>query len=74
MLEVLNMTIDLVTTDFSLAITHDICDQSYVLPATCPRFQIVSIAGRSQPGHKPGLTGDLEVLNKTTTLLRLILA
>ena len=38
-LEVLNMTIDLVTTDFALAIAHDRCDQSYVLSTTCPRFQ-----------------------------------
>ena len=30
-LEVLNMTIDLVTTDFVLAIIHDLCDQSYDL-------------------------------------------
>ena len=30
-LEVLNMIIDLATTDFALAITHDLCDQSYDL-------------------------------------------
>ena len=29
--QVLNMTIDLVATDLSLAITHDLCDQSYDL-------------------------------------------
>ena len=30
-LQVVNMTIDLVATDLPLAITHDLCDQSYVL-------------------------------------------
>ena len=44
-LEVLNMTIDLVTTAFALAIIHDLCDQSYVLSTTCPRFQHFSVAG-----------------------------
>ena len=39
-LEVLNMTIDLLTTAFALVITHDLCDQSYVLSTTCTRFQI----------------------------------
>ena len=45
-LDVLNKTIDLVTTDFALEITHDLddqsydlCDQSYVLSTICPRFQ-----------------------------------
>ena len=42
-LEVLNMTIDLVTTHFALAITNDLCDQSYVLSRTCPRFQHFSV-------------------------------
>ena len=46
-LEVLNMTIDLVTTHFALAITHDLCDQSYGLSTTCTRFQHFSVAGRS---------------------------
>ena len=46
-LEVLNMTIDLATTDFDLAIVHDLCDQSYVLSTIYPRFQRVSVAGRS---------------------------
>ena len=46
-LDVLNLTIDLVTTDFALAITHELCDQSYVLSTTCQRFQIFSVAGRS---------------------------
>ena len=51
---VLNMTIDLVATDLPLAITHDLCDQSYdlcdqsyVLSSMCPRLQHWSIAGRS---------------------------
>ena len=30
-LQVLNMVIDLVATDLPLAITHDLCDESYVL-------------------------------------------
>ena len=47
MLEDLNMTIDLVTTDFALSITHNIFEQSYVLSTICPRFQHVSVAGRS---------------------------
>ena len=38
-LEVLNMTIDLATTHFALGITHDLCDQTYVLSTICPRFQ-----------------------------------
>ena len=53
-LQVLNMTIDLVATDLRLAITHnlcdqsyDICDQSYVLSTIDPRFQHFSVAGRS---------------------------
>ena len=46
-LEVLNMTIDLATTDFALAINHDLCDQSYVLSTICPRFQHVSVSSRS---------------------------
>ena len=33
--EALNMTVDLVATDFSLAITHDFCDQSHVLSTIC---------------------------------------
>ena len=44
--QVLNMTIDLVATDLPIAITHDICyqsydlcDQSYVLSSLCPRLQ-----------------------------------
>ena len=46
-LDVLNMTIDLATIDFALAITHDLCDQSYVISTICPRFQHFSVAGRS---------------------------
>ena len=46
-LEVSNMTIDLATTDFVLAITHDLCDQSYVLSTICPRFQHFPVAGWS---------------------------
>ena len=38
-LDILNMTIVLATTDFAVAITHDLCDQSYVLSKMCPRFQ-----------------------------------
>ena len=40
-LQVLNMSIDLVATDLPLAITHDLCDQSYVLSTMCLRWQIV---------------------------------
>ena len=50
----LNMTIDLVATDLPLAITHDLCDQSYDLcdqsydrSTIGPPFQHLSIAGRS---------------------------
>ena len=46
-LEVLNMTIDFATTVFALAITHDLCDQSYVLSTICPRLQHFSVVGRS---------------------------
>ena len=45
-LQVLNMTIDLFATDLPLAITHDLCDQSYVLFTIGPRFHHFSIAGR----------------------------
>ena len=34
------MTIDLAATDFALAITHDLCDQSCVVSTICPRFQL----------------------------------
>ena len=44
-LYVLNMTIDLVTTHFALTVTHDLCDQSYVLSTTCPRFSHFTVAG-----------------------------
>ena len=44
---VLNMTIDLVATDLPLAITHDLCDQSYVLSRDLPTIATFSIAGRS---------------------------
>ena len=51
---VLNLTIDLVATELTLAIIHDLCDQSYdlcgqsyVLSSICPRLQHFSIAGRS---------------------------
>ena len=50
----LNMTIHLVATDLSLAITHDLCHQSYdlchqsfVRSTIGPSFQHFSIAGRS---------------------------
>ena len=39
-LHILNITIDLVATDLPLAITHDLCDQSYVLSMICLRFRI----------------------------------
>ena len=52
--QVLNMTIDLFATDLPLAITHDLCHQSYDLchqshdrSTICPSFQHFSIAGRS---------------------------
>ena len=37
-LQVLNMAIDLVATDLPLAITHDLCGQSYTLSTICLRF------------------------------------
>ena len=52
--QVLNMTIDLVSTDLPLAITHDLCHQSYDLChqsydrfTSGPSLQHFSIAGRS---------------------------
>ena len=39
---VLNMTIDLVATDLPLAITHDLCDQSYDL---CDQSYVLSTIG-----------------------------
>ena len=62
--QVLNITIDLVATGLPIAITHDLCDQSYdlcvqsyVRSTIGPAFQHFSIAGRSYPGRKPGVTG-----------------
>ena len=52
------MTIDLAATDFTSAITHDLCDQSCVRSTIYPGFPHVSVAARSQPGHRPGVTGD----------------
>ena len=46
-LEVLNMTIDIAATDVAIAITHDLCHQSYVLSTIYSRFQHFSVAGRS---------------------------
>ena len=52
--QVLNMTIDLVATDLPLAITHDLCHQSYAFchqsydrSTIGPSLQHFSIAGRS---------------------------
>ena len=39
---VLNMTMDLVATDLPLAITHDLCDQSYDL---CHQSYVLSTIG-----------------------------
>ena len=39
---VLNMTMDLVATDLPLAITHDLCDQSYDL---CHQSYVLSAIG-----------------------------
>ena len=47
---VFNMAIDLVATDLPLAITHDLCDQSYELcdqSYNWPTIQRMSVAGRS---------------------------
>ena len=58
-IDFLNMTIDLVTTDFALAITDDLCDQSYIFL----RFPHDSNIFRSHVGcklvvvPKPGVTG-----------------
>ena len=52
---------DLAATGFALAITHDLCDQSYVLSTICQRFQHFSVAVRSYPSRKPGVTGALRV-------------
>ena len=46
-LEVLNITSELAATDFTLAITHDICDQSCVPSKICPSFQYFSVVARS---------------------------
>ena len=43
-LEVFNMTIDLAATGFTLAITQDLCDQSFVLSTIRPRLQHFSVA------------------------------
>ena len=41
------MTIDLAATDFALAITHDLRDQSCVRSTICPRFRKESVVARS---------------------------
>ena len=46
-LDVLNITIDLDATDFSLAITYDLCDQSCVRFSICPRFKHFSVSAAS---------------------------
>ena len=38
LLQVLNLTIDLVATDLPISITYDLCDQSYVLSTMCLRL------------------------------------
>ena len=40
--QVLNMTVDLVSTDLPLALTHDLCDQSYDL---CDQSYVLSTIG-----------------------------
>ena len=70
--KVLNMTIDLFATDLSLAITHDLCDQSYVLSTICLRFQIVLVAATSQPGRRPGVTGFEHTYNLAATDFALV--
>ena len=47
--QVLNMTIDHVATDLPLAITHDLCHQSYVRSTIGPSFQHFQV--RSQVGR-----------------------
>ena len=42
--QVLNTTIDLVATDLPLAITHDLCDQSYDLCDQCSFFDLPTMA------------------------------
>ena len=46
-LEVLNMTIDLGATDFALAITHELCDQSCDRFTICPRFHHFAVVAMS---------------------------
>ena len=43
-LEIVNMTNAIVATDLPHAITHDLCDQSYVLSTICLRCKIVLVA------------------------------
>ena len=73
--QVLNMTIDLVATDLPIAITHDLCHQSYDL---CHQSYVVlrlahhSNIFRSQVGRNLIVSRCDRVLNMTTTLLRLM--
>ena len=46
-LEVLNLTIDLATTDFALVIIHDLCDQSYILSTIFRRGRAFFLRFRS---------------------------
>ena len=68
-LEVLNLTIDLATTDFALAITHDLCHQSYIFLRLFAEVVRSFYALR----RKPSVTVYLGVLNMPSTLLRMIL-
>ena len=52
----LSMTVDLAATDFALAIVHDLCVRSTIFPRLIPIF---SVAARSLPGRRSGVTGDL---------------
>ena len=53
------MTVDLATTDFDPANTHDLCDWWHDDSTICPRFREFSIVDRSYPSRKCGVTGAL---------------
>ena len=60
---------NLAASDFALAITHGLCDQSYVLSTTCPRCQHCSVACRSSLVVSPVWLIDNVTLTRTDIAL-----
>ena len=66
------MTIDIATTDFAMAITYDLCDQSYVLSTIWPWFQHFPVTGPTwwSPGQNLSQQGRTSCSKPVTPGLR----